>query len=204
MKHRIHLKVCSFLTGIWWAVGAGQTYANAPLPTKSALNEPEVISNSPTTSMPMLLIQTMLALALIIGLIYILFRFLGKRTNIFFGRTAIRSLGGCSVGPQKSVQIIQVGSSLYLVGVGEDINLLRHIEGEEVDEIISLLESQGQQSVSSISSFQTLMGRISKKQIDKGQPADRNFQALFQSKMEEAKQRRQRVEKELFNEEEKE
>ncbi|WCN39699.1 flagellar biosynthetic protein FliO [Aneurinibacillus uraniidurans] len=146
----------------------------------------------------------MLALALIIGLIYILFRFLGKRTNLFFGRTAIRSLGGCSLGPQKSVQIIQVGSSLYLVGVGENINLLRHIEGEEADEIVSLLESQGQPSNPSIPSLQALVGRISKKQIDKEQPANQNFQALFQSKVEEAKQRRKRVEEELFNGEEKE
>lgn len=203
MRRRIHVKVCSFLTGIWWAAGAGQTYASVSLPTKPALNEPEVVSNS-STSMFMLLLQTMAALALIIGLIYILFRFLGKRTNLFFGKTAIRSLGGCSVGAQKSVQIIQVGSSLYLVGVGENINLLRHIEGEEADEIVSLLESQGQPSNPSIPSLQALVGRISKKQIDKGQPANQNFQALFQSKVEEAKQRRKRVEEELFNGEEKE
>lgn len=203
MKHTIKMKVCGFLTGAWWVTGEGQTYANAPIPTKTPLNESEVISNS-SASMPMLLFQTILALALIIGLIYILFRFLGKRTNLLFGKTAVRSLGGCSVGPQKSVQIIQVGSSLYVVGVGENINLLRHIEGEEAEEIVFLLESQGQPAASSVPGIQSLLSRISKKQAGKEQPANGSFETLFQSKVEEARKRRQRAERELFNDEENE
>ena len=204
MKCKMQMKVSIFLAGIWWIGGAGQAHANAPIPTKTSLNETEVVTNPPPVSMLMLVFQTMLALALIIGLIYVLFHFFGKKTHLFFGKTAIRSLGGCSVGPQKSVQIIQVGSSLYLVGVGEDINLLRHIEGEEAEEIIFLLESQGQSSSSSGSGIQSLLSRMSKKQTSDRQTESGSFQTLFQSKVDEAKKRRQRVEQELFNNEENE
>ena len=41
----------------------------------------------------------------------------------------MQNLGGVGVSQGKSVQLLQVGNSLFLVGVGEDITLLKEIDG---------------------------------------------------------------------------
>ena len=51
----------------------------------------------------------------------------------------VQNLGGLSLGAQKSVQLLQVGKTLYLVGVGEDVQLLREItDPEEVEALLAL------------------------------------------------------------------
>lgn len=51
----------------------------------------------------------------------------------------MQNLGGISVGSQKSVQLVKVGNSLYLVGVGEDVNMLKEITDEhECKSLIAL------------------------------------------------------------------
>ena len=49
-----------------------------------------------------------------------------------FGNS-IRSLGGVPLGQNKSIQIVEIGHSLFVVGVGENIQLLdKIIDADEV------------------------------------------------------------------------
>ncbi|MFD2878761.1 flagellar biosynthetic protein FliO [Paenibacillus rhizoplanae] len=51
---------------------------------------------------------------------------------------SIRTLGALGLGPNKSIQIIELGSSLYLIGVGDDISMMDKItDPAEVALIIS-------------------------------------------------------------------
>ena len=43
----------------------------------------------------------------------------------------MKNLGGLSLGAQKSAQLIQIGNRLYIVGVGDNITLLKEIDNEE-------------------------------------------------------------------------
>jgi|GEM_PF-1004524 flagellar protein FliO/FliZ len=90
------------------------------------------------------LIAVVLALGFVIVLIMLLVRFLATR-NQFWSRTgAIRHLGGIGVGQQKSVQLVQIGKKLYVIGVGNDVRLLDKIEDEEeIREITASLPSAG-------------------------------------------------------------
>ncbi|MNY46303.1 Flagellar biosynthesis protein, FliO [compost metagenome] len=56
---------------------------------------------------------------------------------------SIRTLGALGLGPNKSVQIVEIGGSLYLIGVGENISMLDKItDPAEVALIISKFEDQ--------------------------------------------------------------
>ncbi|MFD1037975.1 flagellar biosynthetic protein FliO [Virgibacillus byunsanensis] len=78
------------------------------------------------------LIKLVLALLLVLGLIYGLLKFLNKRNKLFSKVKALENLGGISVGPSKSVQIIRIGSSYYVIGVGDNIEMLQEITDEEM------------------------------------------------------------------------
>ncbi|MED0669331.1 flagellar biosynthetic protein FliO [Aneurinibacillus aneurinilyticus] len=176
--------------------------AMASVPAPSELPSKEVELASQTPSMLPLLLQTVFALALIVAIIYFLLRFVGRRSQTFFGRTGIRTLGGCSLGPQKSLQIVQIGSALYIVGVGENITLLRCIDSaEEVGELLDTLEAKSESFGMTPLSLGEWISRFMKKEKT-GKEED--LTAAFQMKMEEARKRRQSMEKELFTDGEKE
>jgi flagellar protein FliO/FliZ len=176
--------------------------ASTSLPTKTPLDEVETVTQE-TTSMPMLLLQTVFILAVVVAVIYFLLRFVGRRSQSFFGRAGIRTLGGCSLGPQKSLQIVQIGSALYIVGVGENVTLLRCIEEqEEVEGLLETLESRSASSaISGTMPVKVWMGRLLKRE---GKQREEELAASFQMKMEEARRRRESMQQELFMDREKE
>ncbi|QSF42927.1 flagellar biosynthetic protein FliO [Paenibacillus tianjinensis] len=95
-------------------------------------------------SSPLLsLLKVIFVLAIIIILIVLLIRFLGRRNQTLMSGQSIRTLGALGLGPNKSVQIVEIGDSLYLIGVGENISILDKItDPAEVALIISRFEDQ--------------------------------------------------------------
>ncbi|MNO11992.1 Flagellar biosynthesis protein, FliO [compost metagenome] len=82
------------------------------------------------------LITVIVVLAIILVLIVLLVRFLGKRNRFLNQDNAIHVLGAVGLGPNKSLQVIEIGSSVYLVGVGENISLVDKVS--DPDEVILL------------------------------------------------------------------
>lgn len=113
---------------------------NAPLQdTNENLVGDEVTFDS-GTSLFVLFIQMILALVFIIGLIYVLLRFVGKKTRSFQSLKTIENIGGVPLGTNRSIQLVKVGERILVVGVGETIQLLKEIDKEE--EIAALLAQQ--------------------------------------------------------------
>lgn len=85
-------------------------------------------------------VKSGLALLLILALIYLLLKFLNKRNKMYKQGKTLENLGGISVGQNKSIQIVRVGTKAYMIGVGENVALLQEINDEEV--ISDLLHDQ--------------------------------------------------------------
>lgn len=89
------------------------------------------------------LLNVIIVLAVIIVLIVLLIRFLGRRNQTFMSGRSIRTLGAVGLGPNKSMQVIELGSSLYLIGIGENISILDKVtDPDEVALIIAAFEDQ--------------------------------------------------------------
>lgn len=85
----------------------------------------------------------MIASLLFVGaILYFLLQFLKKKNQAFQRGHIISNLGGTSVGSNKSIQIVKVGSKLYIVGVGENVQLLSEITDPE--EIKSMLQDHNE------------------------------------------------------------
>lgn len=87
-----------------------------------------------------LLIKTGASLILIGILIYGLVRVLARARMQPKGGL-FQVYGGVSLGPNKSLQLVRMGDSLYLLGVGDNIQLIRRIEpGPEAENLLLQVE----------------------------------------------------------------
>lgn len=77
-------------------------------------------------------VKMFFALLLVLALIYLLIKFLSKRSKLFHQVNVLENLGGISVGQNKSIQLVRIGSKVYLVGVGENVEMLEEITDDEV------------------------------------------------------------------------
>lgn len=144
------------------------------------------------------LLNVIIVLALIVVLIVLLIRFLGRRNQSLMSGRSIRTLGAMGLGPNKSIQVIELGSSLYLIGVGEDISILDKVtDPAEVALIIEAFEDQS----SSQNNFLTpliskvrakLRGEVPSQEIELSETS--SFYETLQSKLAQAPERKEKME----------
>jgi flagellar protein FliO/FliZ len=101
-------------------------------------------ASSQSPSIFPLFIKFIISFVLVIGLLFLLLRFLSKRNRILPSNGPILSLGGQALGNNKSLQILLIGQTIYIVGVGETVTLIRTIsQGEEYQHLLESFENQG-------------------------------------------------------------
>src|SRR5699024_11906226 len=89
---------------------------------------------------------------------------------------ALQNLGGISVGHSKSVQIIQVGSKYYLIGVGDNVEMLNEITDENlIEELVNDLEKDNIR----FDNFLSNLSKISKKRKESTNSSEKNFKKMF-------------------------
>lgn len=103
----------------------------------------------------------------IVGLIYGLIKFLASRQRSLSNTGVVKVLGASSMGAQKSVQVIQVGDQVLVVGVGEDISLLAEITDEQQKQRLLTTEVPEKQ----LAPFQEMLQKSMKEQREKLQQA---------------------------------
>nr|WP_246521408.1 MULTISPECIES: flagellar biosynthetic protein FliO [Ornithinibacillus] len=137
------------------------------------------------------LVKLVFALFLILALIYFVLKFLNRRNKLFNQVKVLENLGGIAVGPSKSIQIIRVGSKVYLVGVGENVQLLEEIEDEGMKE--EILSSYNQQSDFKPENLLSLLQRKDKQTNENSNDTNANFKNLFSNELEKLKENRKKL-----------
>lgn len=82
-------------------------------------------------SMAAIIGQLVLYTLLIVVLIYGLIKFLAKRQKNLQPNQAVQLVGGTSLGNSKSLQLVKVGDKVLLVGVGEQVTLIKEFSEED-------------------------------------------------------------------------
>ncbi|MFZ7944703.1 flagellar biosynthetic protein FliO [Neobacillus sp. 19] len=95
-------------------------------------------TESPAASTGLYALQFIGSFLLIIALIYLLLRFISRRTKVHGAGGIFHAIGGHPLGTNRSVQILMIGDTLYILGVGESINVIRTIPpGEEQTKLLA-------------------------------------------------------------------
>lgn len=134
-------------------------------------------------------IKVLFALGLVIGLLILVLRFLNKKNAVYQQNSLMKNLGGISVGQQKSVQLLQIGNRLYIVGVGENISLIKEIEDqEEMNQVLEFYNDRQQDS----STVPFLTEILSKLKPEKNVQYEQStpFNELFNAKLKTIKKER--------------
>lgn len=115
--------------------------AGAGSPDAAPADAPEIYRGVGPADTLWMMVKVIFFLLLIIGIFYAIMKFISKKNMLTAGR-AFRSLGGIPLGQNKSVQIVEIGKAIYIVGVGQDIRLLEKIDDEEsVSELLDMMAS---------------------------------------------------------------
>lgn len=86
-----------------------------------------------------LLVQTMIALALVCGLAILIFRYILPRLNaVSFNKSIVRVIDGASLDARKRLVVIEVAGKYLLVAASENgVQLVSELDGESVEEAIT-------------------------------------------------------------------
>src|SRR5699024_8314541 len=119
------------------------------------------------------LFRLIVALAIIIGLIVFISKWLQKRNGFLKRHQVIENYGGITVGANKSIQTIKIADQFYVIGVGENIELLMEITDQQT---IEQLVAEKEEMPNSIYSIKEKLKKTSNKtSVQQNQ----NFEMLF-------------------------
>ena len=135
-------------------------------------------------------IKVLIALVFVLGLLLFILKYLNKRNLNYQQNAVIKNIGGLSVGQQKSVQLLLIGKSIYVVGVGEDIRLLKEIDSEQEIELLLDLVDGNQKNVSTTPYIAELFKKFTKKDQPKDVSNNPKFNDMFNEKLGRLKQQR--------------
>ncbi|GKV67810.1 flagellar biosynthetic protein FliZ [Sporosarcina sp. NCCP-2716] len=138
-------------------------------------------------------LKTGLALLFVIALIYGMVKVVNTRNRITRHGKLMKNMGGLSLGQQKSIQLVQIGERYYLVGVGEDVRLLKELT--DSDEIAALTayyadEEEGGQHSPILALLDRLKNAKRNPYQEQESPAD--FGDVFKTKLAEIENERKR------------
>lgn len=146
------------------------------------------------------LVWVMVALAIVIALILFALKWLSRRNQLWGGNRSMRSLGGVALGPNKSVQVLEIGGRVYIVGVGEEITLLdKCVDPEETAKLIASLDIQPSGAWPQ-TGLTDIVKKWRNRRSDQDEPGKEQwndpttFQQMLQSKLSKQSDRKQQLE----------
>lgn len=143
-----------------------------------------------------MILKVILFLVVIIGIFLVIMKTVSQKGKLFRADRSLRTIGGVGLGQNKSVQLVQIGKTLYVLGVGEEVGLVDKITDEaEIRFILDNLHpapAAGTGSLPAVGDWLKGLGknRSSSEELD----VTPSFQAVFQEKMMKMANRQKKVE----------
>ncbi|PZX07855.1 flagellar protein FliO/FliZ [Psychrobacillus insolitus] len=160
----------------------------------SEINDSEMTDNVSITIWDY--VKMILALGFVILLLYGLLRFVNSRNKTFQQNQLIQNLGGVGLSQGKSAQLLQVGNSLILVGIGEDITVLKEITDPAEIEILTKIYEDKQDIGKAVPYIAEIISRLKREMTSQTKNNDKKkptFDQVFQTRLQEVKKDRSEV-----------
>jgi flagellar protein FliO/FliZ len=140
-------------------------------------------------------------LILIIALFFVIIKVISQKNKLMMSGRSVKLIGGVSIGQNKTIQVVEVGHTLYIVGVGENVQLISKVDdAEEIEFIVDNMQIRRNMEFPSLGKW--FKGLKGEKQIEEEEDLSTSFQQVFHEKMERISNRKQRVDELLHNDNE--
>jgi flagellar protein FliO/FliZ len=126
----------------------------------------------------------------VLALLYIMLKIVNKKSMVYKSTQLVENLGGTSLGGNRSIQMVKVGNRILVVGVGENIQLLKDIDDpDEFRQIISQYNDKMEQLMQP-SDIVTKVMRGIRKTGAAAKEEDSSFSMLFKKQLDELREER--------------
>lgn len=142
------------------------------------------ISEDSVDSLFITVLKIIFSLILILGLMYLLLKLFNKKNKLYKNANTLENIGGVPLGANKSIQMIRIGESIFVVGVADNIELLTEITDEETKKTLLASDSE-QTNTNQIADVvgKTISRFSSKKQQDISSKTPAAFSSLFKNEL---------------------
>lgn len=133
---------------------------------------------------------------LIVFMIYGLIKFLSMKQRNLQPNQAVKLMGGTALGNNKSLQLVKVGGQIYLIGVGDQVTLIK--EFTEDDEIHGIEKDVDTQSSPLLP--KTVTSFIKEKvngHLEKNPSHAKGFEQLFKQSLEKQRNKQEQLKTDL-------
>ncbi len=141
-------------------------------------------------------IRVVIAFVFVIGLLFGLLKFINRKNKLYDKTRLMKNMGGISLGQHKSIQLVVIGETYYIIGVGDDIRLLKEItDPEEIKTLAEFYEGESTETATATGMLNRFLLKMTGKQAadQAGQAEEQTeFSQLFQSRLDEIKEERKR------------
>ena len=168
--------------------------------------ESSKLNTTEDTSLVVIIFKLIFYTLLILVMIYALIKFLALRQKKLQPNQAVKLMGGTPLGNNKSLQLVKVGEKVYLIGVGDQVTLIKEFsESDEINNIETDLENQSTLFTSPLANISTSIVNFSKEKISKRMESKPNlsFEHLFKQSLNKQKGKQDQLKQDLNEEDEK-
>ncbi|WP_394121055.1 flagellar biosynthetic protein FliO [Planococcus donghaensis] len=171
-------------------------WLNNEEPAEETPADPVVAAPVEEKSLAGIIVQLVLYTLLIVAMIYGLIKFLAARQKNLQPNQAVKLMGGTPLGNNKSLQLVKVGGQMYLIGVGDEVTLIKEFsDAAEISGIEKDFEQQQPALSKNLLDFtKKKIGSFSKS------PQKKGFDQLFKQSLNKQKAKQQAIENELGQE----
>lgn len=152
-------------------------------------SEPSTSSNTSVSegsvdSLFVTVLKIIFSLILILGLMYLLLKLFNKKNKLYKNANTLENIGGVPLGSNKSIQMIRIGESIFVVGVADNIELLTEITDEETKKTLLASDTE-QTNTNQIADVvgKTISQFSSKKKQDTSTKTPAAFASLFKNEL---------------------
>lgn len=143
-------------------------------------------------------IKMIFATVFVIALLYFLLRYINKKSKTFKSTQLVENLGGTALGTNRSVQLIKVGNQILVVGVGENIQLLKEIgDSEEYNQIIADYNNRMDQLIQPSDIVTKVLQRVQSNKTNKNIGNSPKFQSVLKQQLDEISKDRKKLYEEM-------
>ena len=143
-------------------------------------------------------IKMIFATIFVVALLYFLLKFINKKSHAYKSSQIVENIGGTSLGANRSVQLIKVGSRVLVLGVGENIQLLKEIEDEEEARRIILEHNNKVEQLASPSDIVTkVLKRVNIDRSEESKKKPSSFSTVLKKQLDDMSQERRQLLREV-------
>ncbi|GEK32551.1 flagellar biosynthetic protein FliO [Kurthia sibirica] len=107
--------------------------------------------------------KIVLSLIFVVALLYGVLKLVNRNNKKYQSNQLLQSLGGLSLGQHKSIQLVKIGSSLFVIGVGDDVHIIKEITDEQEQHYLLKLHEDKQVLASQLPYIAELVGNMKDK-----------------------------------------